>query len=153
MKNLFGTLPRFNCSERCQAPNAFFSGSPFLSIPTDGKLELKESESKEIEWQIWTDKNSIDDLTFSINGKEIYNTDGYSKDGMVFTMKKRDVRFFGKFIKIEATVKIERNPSASKWTISVANNKDGGKTSNQIVCKFKQVHNLIFKFLFFISKL
>ena len=125
LKKLFDTIPRYNCAERCQAPDAFYSGAPFLSIPADGKLEVKESESKDIEWQIWTSVNSIEDLKVTINRQKLRNTDGFTKDGLVFTLKKQDVEFLGKFLKIKASIKINENPSATKWTISVANNKDG----------------------------
>ena len=125
LKKLFNTIPRFYCSERCKAPNAFYSGVPFLSLPSDGKLKIKESESKDIEWQIWTSVNDIEDLKVFINQQEIHDTERYTSDGMVFTMKKQDVQFFGKYVKIQANVRIERNPDAIQWTISVANNKDG----------------------------
>ena len=133
MKKLFDTIPRYDCTERCQAPDAFYSGSPFLSIPPDGKLEVKESETKNIEWQIWTSVNNIDDLKVTINQQEIYNTDEYTIDGMVFTMRKQNVEFLGKFLKIKATVKINDKPSATKWTISVANKKDGKKIQCHIL--------------------
>ena len=125
LKNLFDTIPRLECTERCQAPNAFYTGSPFLSSPIDGKLEMKELEAKEIEWQIWTNTNNVDDLKVFINQQEISNSNGYIVNGMVFTSKKQDVKFFGKFLKIKANVKIESNPNADKWTISVANGKKG----------------------------
>ena len=125
LKKLFDTIPRYDCSERCQAPDAFYSGAPFLSNPADGKLEVKESESKDIEWQIWTSVNSIEDLKVTINRQELRNTDGFTKDGLVFTLKKQEVEFLGKFLKVKASIKINENPSATKWTISVANNKDG----------------------------
>ena len=147
LKNLFDTIPRFYCSERCQAPNAFYSGSPFLSAPPDGKLELKELESKEIEWQIWTSVDTVDDLKVFVNQQEIYNTDGHDLDGMIFTLKKQDVEFFGKFIKIKANVKIDSGPNSTKWTISVANDKDGERYLKDLIslylpflCHFKVVN-------------
>ena len=125
LQKLFDTIPRYECSERCQAPNAFFSGAPFLFFPKDGKLEVKESESRDIVWNLWTSVNSIEDLKVTINGQELRNTDGFTKDGLVFTLRKQDVELLGKYLKIKASVKINENPSATKWTISVANNKDG----------------------------
>ena len=61
-----GTLPRYDCSERCQAPDAFFSGSPFLSIPSDGKLRVVPNEPYPIEWQIWKISKSIENISFYI---------------------------------------------------------------------------------------
>ena len=37
---VFSSLPPFNCSERCQAPDSFFSGLPWLSHPENGTLYL-----------------------------------------------------------------------------------------------------------------
>ena len=133
LKKLFNTIPRFYCSERCKAPNAFYSGAPFLSLPSDGKLKIKETQSKEIEWQIWTSVNTVEDLKVFINHQEIHDTERHAIDGMIFTMKKQDVQFMGKYVKVQANVKIEKNPTAIQWTISVANDIDG-EMSMEYLC-------------------
>ena len=126
-KNLTKTIPRLNCSERCQAPDSFFTGSPWLSEPIDGNVELKENESKEVEWQLWSSVNSLDGSKFSINNVELQIQDSMDQnvDGLIFTLKNSDVGFFGKYFKIPATLRISSNPSASKWTISVTKEDKG----------------------------
>ena len=54
LKSLVEDDRRYNCSERCKAPNAFYSGAQFLTIPENGDLKIKAGESKLVEWQIWT---------------------------------------------------------------------------------------------------
>ena len=127
MKHLFDTIPRYHCTERCQAPNEFYSGSPFLTIPKNGILELKELATQSVEWQIWTSVNNAGDLKVFINGKQIQNPIDHNVDGLIFTMRKEEVEFLGKFLKVRASVKINSEPTASKWTISVRNDKNGKK--------------------------
>ena len=117
-----------NCSEICQAPDSFFTGSPWLSEPTDGKLRLKENESKEVEWQLRTSEN-IDLLKISIDNAELQSTMDQNINGLIFTMKKEDVEFFGRYLKIPAIVTISSNPSTSNWTISVSIEDKGTYTS------------------------
>ena len=52
---LFDEYPPFDCAERCQAPNPFYSGIPWLSNPENGKLTLSETSYGLLEWQIWQD--------------------------------------------------------------------------------------------------
>ena len=103
-----------------------------MSVPADGKLKIRANESKQIEWQLWTTKNNVDGLKVFINDQEIYNTDGHSVDGMVFTLNKRDVQFFGKFLKINASAKIEGNPTAARWTINITK-EENGKIKNTLL--------------------
>jgi len=120
--DLFATSPRYECKERCKAPNAFYSGSPFLTIPSDGKLELKELETQSVEWQIWTSIDNSEDLEVFINQKKIQDIHQHDVNGMTFTMNKAE--FFGKFLKVHASVKLNSAPSASMWTVSVKNDKN-----------------------------
>jgi hypothetical protein len=46
-------MPAFNCVERCQAPDEFFSGGPWLYHPKEKVLRLEKEQSGFIEWQIW----------------------------------------------------------------------------------------------------
>ena len=59
LKKLFEEIPRYNCSERCKAPNEFYSGAPFLTIPENGDLKIRAGESKFVEWQIWTTNEEL----------------------------------------------------------------------------------------------
>lgn len=76
---VFSSLPPFDCSSRCQAPDTFFSGQPWLSHPENGTLYLKfnsqQSEESFLEWQIWiaaaASENSSIDLR--INGQQQHN--------------------------------------------------------------------------------
>ena len=124
-KNLTKTIPRLNCTERCQAPDSFFTGSPWLSEPIDGKLELKENESKEVEWQLWTSEKNIDGLKFSINNVQLQDTMDQNVNGLIFTMKKEDVEFFEKYLKIPTIIRISSNPSDLNWIISVTKEDKG----------------------------
>ena len=66
LKKLFETVPRYHCSERCKAPNEFYSGAPFLTIPENGDLNVRAGESKFVEWQIWTTHEEPDGSTGSM---------------------------------------------------------------------------------------
>ncbi len=51
-------IPPFNCVERCQTPDEFFSGGPWLHHPKDGILQLQKGETGLIEWRIWQGNSS-----------------------------------------------------------------------------------------------
>ncbi len=34
------SIPKYDCQARCQAPKAFYSGAPMLSIPAEKQLIL-----------------------------------------------------------------------------------------------------------------
>lgn len=116
-------MPRFDCTERCQAPDAFFSGSPYLSNPEGGRLELKEDTSYTVEWQIWTSVNKTNDLNLLINDKSIDIMSVQVVLGLTFELK--SIQFFGKFLKIQAEIKMEMDPPARNWTILLSNQKNG----------------------------
>ena len=61
----------YNCEEHCQAPDSFFSGSPWLSSPSDGTLDLLEGREGFMEWKIWVGQKNASqllNLTLTING-------------------------------------------------------------------------------------
>ena len=114
-------MPRYNCSERCQAPDSFYSGSPYLSFPADGILQLKEDEERIVEWQIWTtNEEEKNNLRFYINDR-IADTTSINVNGLIFTQK--NVEFRGKFLKVYAEVELTLNPERKNWTIVVKNDK------------------------------
>ena len=116
-------MPSFDCTERCQAPDAFFSGSPYLSNPEGGRLELKDNTSHTVEWQIWTSVNKTDDLNLYINNKSVDIMSAQVVLGLIFELK--SIQFFGKFLKIQAEIKMEMDPQATNWTVLLSNQKNG----------------------------
>ena len=76
-QEVFSNLPPFNCSARCQAPDAFFSGAPWLAYPEDGILKILENGNEQktfLEWQIWTGLRNSSDLVnyeLEINGDQV----------------------------------------------------------------------------------
>ena len=74
---MFSSLPPFNCSARCQAPDAFFSGAPWLAYPENGILKIRENSPQTfLEWQIWTGLRNNADLVnyqLEINGELVKN--------------------------------------------------------------------------------
>jgi hypothetical protein len=50
---MMANIPPFDCLQRCQAPDEFFSGGPWVYHPKDKVLQLKDEEKGFIEWQIW----------------------------------------------------------------------------------------------------
>ena len=132
MVHLFDNMPRYHCSERCKAPNEFYSGSPFLSFPSDGILEMKQMDERVVEWQFWTQHQNIN-LTFLINNDQIQNDDpnGLNVDGKIFKSNKTDIQFAGKFLRVRATIRIQNDPIVTNWNISVQNEK-GGMLMNKI---------------------
>ena len=128
LQSLFETMPRYNCSERCQAPDSFYSGSPYLSFPADSILQLKEDEERMVEWQIWTtNEDEKNNLRFYINDEHIADTSSVNVNGLMFTTTQNNVQFHGKFLKVQAQVKLAQNPDKNEWTIVVKNEKDFGK--------------------------
>lgn len=117
-------MPRFNCTERCQAPDEFYSGSPFLSNPEKGILPLRANKPSHVEWQIWTDENKYDNLTFKINGKFLNSNTG-PIDGLKFDATRNNTRFYGKFMKVRATITIVDSLANMKWNISLFVNDKG----------------------------
>jgi hypothetical protein len=41
MLNVVKEMPAYDCSSRCQAPDEFFSGMPWIAIPKNKILNLK----------------------------------------------------------------------------------------------------------------
>ena len=79
-QEVFSNLPPFNCSARCQAPDAFFSGAPWLAHPEDGILKIQENENNAakqktfLEWQIWTglrNRSSFVNYELEINEDQV----------------------------------------------------------------------------------
>ena len=73
-------MPQFDCAARCQAPDAFFSGAPWLSHPENGTLFIHmESnpglQDSFLEWQIWNGLNSSsengENYQISINSQKL----------------------------------------------------------------------------------
>ena len=56
----------FNCEQRCQAPDSFFSGVPWPYFPEAGKdLILKPDViNPRLQWQLWRDSQ---DVTFKLH--------------------------------------------------------------------------------------
>lgn len=72
----FANLPSFNCEARCQAPDVFFSGAPWVSHPENGTLKIKLKDEIHIEWQIWKGlKNSTinSNKVILILKKQVFN--------------------------------------------------------------------------------
>ena len=40
-----GFQSSFNCKERCQAPDEFFSGAPWLVQPSSGSVQIRAGKS------------------------------------------------------------------------------------------------------------
>ena len=74
---MFSSLPPFNCSARCQAPDAFFSGAPWLAYPENGILKIRENSPQTfLEWQIWTglrNNSNLVNYQLEINGELVKN--------------------------------------------------------------------------------
>jgi hypothetical protein len=71
---MIATIPPFNCMERCQAPDEFFSGGPWVYHPKEKVLKLREGEKGFIEWQIWEGVfgNSTNSYSIEVNGEVFF---------------------------------------------------------------------------------
>ena len=71
-------MPRFDCTERCQAPDSFASGVPFLAIPANRNLTLdiesSQSTDHTMQWQFIrfpSETIGFGDLNIVMNGQLI----------------------------------------------------------------------------------
>ena len=84
----FELIPSFDCEERCQAPNEFYSGIPWLSNPENGIAQVNDKSSLLIEWQVWTEPfRTQGDESFayhiSINEQKIQDLSGDVLEGAI----------------------------------------------------------------------
>ena len=44
LMSIASSIPRYDCESQCRAPPEFFSGAPWVSIPSNQTLELNPGE-------------------------------------------------------------------------------------------------------------
>lgn len=117
-------IPRFQCTERCKAPDSFYSGAPILTHPENGVIfiENDDDSTKFLEWQIWTSILKTDDFVIKINEKVIDHNEQGTTDGLTYS---KYVQFLGKFMKVVLKVQAESDAVVAKWKIELKNAKGG----------------------------
>ena len=117
-------IPRFLCTERCKAPDSFYSGAPILTHPENGVIfiENDDDSTKFLEWQIWTSILKTEDFVIKINEKVIDHNEQGTTDGLTYS---KYVQFLGKFMKVVLKVQAESDAVVAKWKIELKNAKGG----------------------------
>ena len=108
--NLAKSMTPFNCQERCQAPDSFYSGEPWLRHPKSKEIVLMpDSSNVYAEWQIYT-ASDTSKLEVYIDSQKYALT---LLDGQELRVSLTGIQFLSKAVKIYdkiLSLKIEINP-------------------------------------------
>ena len=129
---LFSSLPPFDCAARCKAPDAFFSGSPWLSHPENGTLLLHffkagSDQGQHLEWQIWNglkNDSKMTNYTVKLNSQKVNNQhlreETRTLDGLKMGLQERWIS--DKILSVKLFIKaVEKQNSSKEISISIEN--------------------------------